>query len=52
MAKIKVPENAEERRAWIERQKAKGVQVYKGPTGWVARAAPLGKRRKAQGKKA
>ncbi len=51
MAKIKLPDNEEERRVWIERQKAKGVQVYKGRTGWVARAAPSRKRLKAQGKK-
>jgi hypothetical protein len=41
MAKIVPPENEEERRAWIKRQKAKGVRVFKARYGWVASAAPL-----------
>ena len=43
MAKIVPPENEEERRAWIKRQKAKGVRVFKARYGWVASAAPLPK---------
>ena len=35
MAKIVPPENEEERRAWIKRQKAKGVRAFKGRDGWV-----------------
>jgi len=36
MAKFVPPENEEERRAWIKRQKAKGVRAFKGRYGWVA----------------
>ena len=43
MAKIEPPDNEEERRAWIKRQKAKGVRAFKGRYGWVASAAPLPK---------
>ena len=35
MAKFEPPENEEERRAWIKRQKAKGVRVFKGRYGWA-----------------
>jgi hypothetical protein len=35
MAKFVPPEDDEERRAWIKRQKAKGVRAFKGRTGWV-----------------
>ncbi len=45
MAKLKLPDNEEGRRAWIKGQKAKGVRVFKGRTGWVAIAAPLPKNR-------
>ena len=41
MAKIVPPENEEERRAWIKRQKTKGVRAFKGRHGWVGSAAPL-----------
>ena len=37
MAKFEPPENEEERRAWIKRQKAKGVRAFKGRYGWVAK---------------
>ena len=40
MAKVQPPNDDEERRDWIKRQKAKGVRVYKGRDGWVATAAP------------
>ena len=40
MAKVQPPNDDEERRDWIKRQKAKGVRVYKGRDGWVASAAP------------
>ena len=43
MAKFEPPENEEERRAWIKRQKAKGVRAFKGRYGWVGSAAPLPK---------
>jgi hypothetical protein len=43
MATIIPPENEEERRAWIKRQKAKGVRVFEGRYGWVASGAPLPK---------
>ena len=43
MAKFEPPENEEERRAWIKRQKAKGVRAFKGRYGWAASAAPLPK---------
>ena len=43
MAKFVPPENEEELRAWIKRQKAKGVRAFKGRYGWVASAAPLPK---------
>ena len=43
MAKFLPPENEDERRAWIKRQKAKGVRAFKGRTGWVGSAAPLPK---------
>ena len=36
MAKFEPPENEEERRAWIKRQKAKGVRAFKGRYGWAA----------------
>ncbi len=36
MAKFVPPENEEERRAWIKRQKAKGVRAFKSRHGWVA----------------
>jgi hypothetical protein len=35
MAKFEPPENEEERRAWIKRQKAKGVRAFKGRYGWT-----------------
>ena len=35
MAKSLPPEDEEERRAWIKREKAKGVRAFKGRTGWV-----------------
>ena len=35
MATTIPPENEEERRAWIKRQKAKGVRAFKGRSGWV-----------------
>ena len=35
MAKFVPPENEEERRAWIKRQKAKGVRAFKGRYGWT-----------------
>jgi hypothetical protein len=35
MAKFNPPENEEERRAWIKRQKAKGVRAFKGRYGWT-----------------
>ena len=41
MAKFEPPENEEERRAWIKRQKAKGVRAFKGRYGWVASTVPL-----------
>jgi hypothetical protein len=43
MAKVEPPANEEERRAWIKRQKAKGVRVFKGRYGWVASTAPIPK---------
>lgn len=36
MAKFVPPENEEERRDWIKRQKAKGVRAFKGRYGWAA----------------
>jgi hypothetical protein len=36
MAKFVPPEDEEERRAWIKRQKAKGVRAFKARYGWVA----------------
>src|SRR5271165_1650271 len=36
MAKFVPPEDEEERRAWIKRQKAKGVRAFKARNGWVA----------------
>jgi len=35
MGKFKPPENEKERRAWIKRQKAKGVRAFKGRYGWA-----------------
>ena len=35
MGKFVPPENEEERRAWIKRQKAKGVRAFKGRYGWT-----------------
>jgi hypothetical protein len=43
MAKFEPPESEEERRAWIKRQKAKGVRAFKGRYGWATSAAPLPK---------
>ena len=36
MAKFEPPEDEEERRAWIKRQKAKGVRAFKARYGWAA----------------
>ena len=36
MAKFVPPKNEEERRAWIKRQKARGVRAFKGRHGWAA----------------
>ena len=35
MGKFEPPKDPEERRAWIKREKAKGVRAFKGRTGWV-----------------
>ena len=43
MPKFVPPENEEERRAWIKRQKTKGVRAFKGRYGWAGSAAPLPK---------
>lgn len=49
MAKVQPPKNEAERRAWIKREKAKGVRVFKARYGWVASAAPLPKNPRTAG---
>ena len=50
MAKFEPPENEEERRAWIKRQKNKGVRAFKARYGWVTSTfgPPTNRRTEAQ----